>query len=193
MQTQTLNGNLFANVKAKETAKKPEKKIVKTPLGNKIARFMELKNQIEASTGEMKMLEGDIKTTGKDLYLKQYQEQSYRPESFKLQDETGAACMLIVMDKYTVVDETKAEILRPFGLLSEQITYKINPELVDKYGQVISDLILSSNEISDSDKCQLIYGEKTFAVKKGSIDRLLQFENPAQVFELINPIVALKK
>jgi hypothetical protein len=43
------------------------------------------------------------------------------------------------------------------------------------------------------DKGNLISGEKTFSVAKGSIDRLMQYDNPEQVFELINPIIALKK
>ena len=33
----------------------------------------------------------------------------------------------------------------------------------------------------------------TFAVTTGSIDRLMQYDSPEAVFELINPIVALKK
>jgi hypothetical protein len=51
----------------------------------------------------------------------------------------------------------------------------------------------ASADIDDMDKGNLISGEKTFSVAKGSIDRLLQYDNPEQVFELINPIVALKK
>ena len=62
-----------------------------------------------------------------------------------------------------------------------------------KYGQVLSELILNSADIDDIDKGNLITGEKSYSVAKGSIDRLMQFNDPKQVFELINPIVALKK
>ena len=71
--------------------------------------------------------------------------------------------------------------------------YKFNAELVEKYGQVLSELILNCPAIDDMDKGNLISGEKTFSVAKGSIDRLMQYDNPEQVFELINPIIALKK
>jgi hypothetical protein len=54
-------------------------------------------------------------------------------------------------------------------------------------------LIINCKQIDDLDKANLISGEKTFSVKKGSIDRLMQYDNPDQVFELINPIVSLKK
>jgi hypothetical protein len=64
---------------------------------------------------------------------------------------------------------------------------------VEKYGAILSELILNCQDIDDADKGQLISGERTYGVQKGSIDRLLQYDNPEQVFELINPIVALKK
>jgi hypothetical protein len=188
--------NLFAKTTTKTAApKKADKKILPAPqLTDKIGRYSELKQQIDALTGELKMIEGDIKTTGKEVFLQEYRKQKSTPESFKLKDETGATCLFIVMDKYTSVDDDKAELLRGYdGVLGENVVYKFNTELVEKYGAVISDLIASSPDIEEEDKGNLISGEKTYSVSKGSIDRLLQFENPEQVFELINPICALKK
>jgi hypothetical protein len=188
--------NLFAtSTKVKETAKKPEKKIIKAEeLSNKIKQFAELKAQIDALTGEIKMIEGDIKVKGKELFLKEYKAIKSTPDNFKIQDETGATCMFICMDKYTIVDESKAELLRNYdNLLTENVVFKFNTELVDKYGEVLSNLIMNCQEIEDEDKANLITGEKTFSVTKGSIDRLLQYNNPDEVFELINPICSLKK
>ena len=194
MNTQTTN--LFATAtKVKETAKKTDKKVINAPeLGNKIQRFAELKQLIDSATGELKMIEGDIKGIGKKLFMSEYKQQRSTPDNFKIQDETGNSCMLIVMDKYTIVDETKAGILANFeGLLAENVVYKFNADLVEKYGAVLSELILNCSDIDDLDKGNLISGEKTFSVAKGSIDRLMQYANPEQVYELINPIVALKK
>lgn len=192
----TTTTNLFATAtKVKETTKKTDKKVIKSPLlGNKVKRYAELKELIDSATGELKMIEGDIKAVGKDLFLNEYKQQKSTPDNFKLQDDTGNTCMFICMDKYTIVDEAKAGILGNFeGLLAENIVYKFNAELVEKYGQILSELILNCPKIDDMDKGNLISGEKTFSVAKGSIDRLMQYDNPEQVFELINPIVALKK
>ena len=192
----TTTTNLFATAtKVKETTKKTDKKVIQAPiLGNKVQRYAELKQTIDSATGELKMIEGDIKAVGKDLFMKEYRSQKSTPDNFKIQDDSGNACMLIVMDKYTAVDENKASILDQFdGLLTETIVYKFNAELVEKYGAILSELILNCADIDDLDKGNLISGEKTFSVTKGSIDRLMQYENPDQVFELINPIVALKK
>jgi len=192
----TTNTNLFASAtKVKETAKKTDKKVINAPeLGNKIQRFAELKQLIDSATGELKMIEGDIKGIGKKLFMSEYKQQRSTPDNFKIQDETGNSCMFICMDKYTIVDETKAGILANFeGLLAENVVYKFNADLVEKYGAVLSELILNCSDIDDLDKGNLISGEKTFSVAKGSIDRLMQYANPDQVYELINPIVALKK
>ncbi len=188
--------NLFANATTKTaTPKKADKKTLPAhDLGDKVGRYADLKHQIEALTGELKMIEGDIKTRGRELFLSEYKTIKRTPDNFKIQDDTGATCLFIVMDKYTSVDDTKAEILGQFdGLLGEQVVYKFNPELVEKYGAVLSDLIVSSPDILEEDKANLISGERTYSVAKGSIDRLLQIANPEQVLELINPICSLKK
>ena len=192
----TTTTNLFATAtKVKETTKKTDKKVIQAPLlGNKIQRYAELKQTIDSATGELKMIEGDIKAVGKDLFMKEYRQQKSTPDNFKIQDETGNTCMFICMDKYTIVDEAKAGILSNFdGLLAENVVYKFNAELVEKYGAILSELILNCPEIDDLDKGNLISGEKTFSVAKGSIDRLMQYDSPEAVFELINPIVSLKK
>jgi hypothetical protein len=192
----TTTTNLFASAtKVKETTKKTDKKVISSPiLGNKVQKYAELKQLIDSATGELKMIEGDIKAVGKDLFMKEYRTQKSTPDNFKIQDDTGNACMFICMDKYTIVDEGKANILSQYdGLLAENVVYKFNADLVEKYGAVLSELIINCPEIDDLDKGNLITGEKTFSVAKGSIDRLMQYDNPEQVFELINPIVALKK
>ena len=194
MTTTTLN--LFATAtKVKETGtKKATHKVIKTDLADKIQRFAELKAKIDAYTGELKMIEGDIKAKGKEIFVGEYKAQKSTPDNFKMQDETGSTCMFICMDKYTIVDETKAEILRNYdNLLAENVVYKFNSDLVEKYGQVLSELIVNSPDIADEDKGNLITGEKTFSICKGSIDRLLQYDSPEEVFELINPICSLKK
>jgi hypothetical protein len=188
--------NLFAATTTKTAApKKADKKVVSAhELGDKVKRFADLKNQIDALTGELKMIEGDIKGKGRELFVQEYKRERRTPENFKIQDQTGSSCLFIVMDKYTAVDEEKAAILKDFdGLLGENVVYKFNTELVEKYGSVLSELILNCPDIADEDKGNLISGERTYSVSKGSIDRLLQFANPEQVLELINPICALKK
>jgi hypothetical protein len=193
----TTSTNLFAaSTKVKEAAtKKTDKKIIPAKsLGNKCQRFAELKSLIDSATGELKMIEGDIKNEGKQIFMAEYRKNRSTPENFKIADETGSSVMFIAMDKYTIVDPIKAEILESYdGLLTDNVVYKFNADLVEKYGSILSDLIMNCNEIDTIDKGNLIAGEKTFSVTKGSIDRLMLYDNPEEVFELINPICMLKK
>lgn len=198
--TATINKpvvNLFsAGTKVKEPAKKvADKNVIKYPmLDDKIKVFLELKQTIDAATGKLKMIEGDIKDVGRKLFLREYLTKKCTPENFKIEDNTGATCMFICTDKYTVVDEIKSEILGMHeGLLNETTDFKFNADLVEKYGSVLSELIMNSDEIADEDKPNLITGEKSFSVAKGSIDRLMQYEDMGEIFELINPICSLKK
>lgn len=192
---QTTTKNLFTSkVKETATSKKADKKVIKAEtLGDKISRLNDLKSKIDALTGELKMIEGDIKQTGKTLFLSEYKANKRAPESFKIADEVGSSALFIVSDKYTSVDENKADILRQYDLLNENVTYKFNTELVEKYGEVLSEMINGCTKILDEDKNNLISGERTYSVQKGAIDRLIQYENMEEVFELINPICSLKK
>lgn len=192
---QTTTKNLFTSkVKETSTSKKADKKVIKAEtLGDKISRLNELKSKIDALTGELKMIEGDIKQTGKTLFLSEYKANKRTPESFKIADEVGSSALFIVSDKYTSVDENKADILRQYDLLNENVTYKFNTELVEKYGEVLSEMINGCTKILDEDKDNLISGERTYSVQKGAIDRLIQYDNMEEVFELINPICSLKK
>jgi len=190
--------NLFnTNLKTKEPGtKKTDKKVINAPsLEDKVRRFADLKAQIDEATAQLKMIEGDIKAEGRLQFLSEYTRERKTPDNFKLMDNTGASCLFIVMDKYTAVDETKADILRQYdGLLTETRTFKFNADLVDKYGNILSELIMNCQGIADEDKGQLISGEIAYSVSKGSIDKLLiQSGTPSEIFELINPIVSLKK
>lgn len=189
--------NLFGNAKVKETAAKKtvDKKLIgATELGNKIKRFVDLKQSIESATGELKMVEGDIKVKGKQIFMEEYKRLKLTPETFKMADATGSTVAFIVADRYTLVDENKAQVLSKYnGLLEEKTVWTMNAELVEKYGEAISEFIMTSKKISDEDRPNLISGEKSFSVAKGSIDRLLTFDNPDMIFELINPVCGLKR
>ena len=78
------------------------------------------------------------------------------------------------------------------GLLETTTTYKFNPALLDKTGEIVSRLILESTELSDDEKANLIVAETKIGIKSGSIDRLMDYDNPSQIFDLIEPILALK-
>jgi hypothetical protein len=90
--------------------------------------------------------------------------------------------------------------LRQFGgLLEEKTTYEFDSEILEKevsdgmtIGDVVSMLIQDSKLIPDSDKANLIKAKMSMRVPKGTLDRLMDYDNPREVFSLISPILALK-
>ena len=197
MSTETAKKvNLFANktVKKPATAPKPEKDVVTVEeLGDKIEKYLKAKADKEAAEGVLKMLEADIKAVGAEQFMKAYKQQRKRPESFRIADATGTACLVIVMDKYSTVDENKAEVLATYDVVEEKTTYNMDAGLVELYQETLSDLIMNSPDIAEEHKGQLITAELTYSVSKGTIERLAQFENPEEIFSLIQPQVQLKK
>ena len=97
------------------------------------------------------------------------------------------------MDAYKKVEEAKEAMLCQYDdLMETKTTYTINADLLDRCGQAVSEAIQSSPDISDDDKANLILATEKKEVKKGTIDRLLSFENPELIFSIIEPTVALK-
>jgi len=182
--------------KVKETtaAKKSEKKLFSAiELEGKISQFTALKNQIDNLTGQLKMIEGEVKERAKIEFFNQYRKERRKPDNFKLQDAEGGQLMAIFMDKYGIVDAEKAERLKEYNLITEKKVFKFNNELLEKYQDIIAEVLTNCPDIDAEDKPNLIEGELTYHVESGAIEKLFAFPNMEEVFELIKPVIALKK
>jgi hypothetical protein len=187
--------NLFAAAKpaaASSASKKTKEDVLVPGIADRIARYDALKAIIKNAEAEKEVIGGALKEVGKEKFLELYELRRRNPETFNLADE-DEKIMFIVMDKYIKVEPEKAGMLENYpGLLETTTTYKFNPALLDKTGEIVSRLILESTELSDDEKANLIVAETKIGIKSGSIDRLMDYDNPAQIFDLIEPILALK-
>jgi hypothetical protein len=188
--------NIFAAAAAKPATKtaKKEKEIVELPeLGDKIGRYEEIKAALANLEAEGKMLEGEIKDMGRTAWMQKYTQERKRPESFRLQDATGATTLLLVIDKYTKVEDEKRAVLETIDpdLIEVSTQYSFNPDILQKHQEAIAEAI-AGMDIPDEDKAAMLVVSQTKAIRKGTIDRLAQYDNPGVVFDLISPIVQLK-
>ena len=62
----------------------------------------------------------------------------------------------------------------------------------EKIGDIIDDLIQNSEDIPDDLKSKVVKITKKVGVKKGSIERLLSYEKPAEILEVIEAVEMLK-
>jgi len=186
--------NLFAAAKpaAPSASKKTKEDVLVPGIADKIARYDALKAIIKNAEAEKEVIGGSLKEVGKEKFLELYELRRRNPDTFYLVDE-DEKIMFYVIDRYIKVEPEKAGMLENYpGLLETTTTYKFNPALLDRTGEIISRLIMESTELSDDEKANLIVAETKIGIKTGSIDRLLDYDNPAQIFDLIEPIMALK-
>jgi len=186
--------NLFAAAKpaAPSASKKTKEDVLVPGIADRIARYDALKAIIKNAEAEKEVIGGSLKEVGKEKFLELYELRRRNPDTFNLVDE-DEKIMFYVMDKYIKVEPEKAGMLENYpGLLETTTTYKFNPALLDRTGEIISRLIMESTELSDDEKANLIVAETKIGIKTGSIDRLMDYDNPAQIFDLIEPIMALK-
>ena len=195
--------SLFASAKpapaTTAASKKKRERVQVDGIEGEIARYDQLKAAINNAKAEQEVIGGRLKEIGREKFLELYEQRGVRPANFDLADG-NENILLEVTDKYLKVEPEKAELLRQFdGLLEEKTTYEFDSELLEKevsdgmtIGDVVSMLIQDSKLIPESDKPNLIKAKMSMRVPKGTIDRLMDYDNPREVFSLISPILALK-
>lgn len=163
-----------------------------------VKRLAELQEKIAALESEKAMVYGDVKQLGIDSFAKKYTEDNKYTGSFKIvvrdeKTQDTAVFQFQPTDKYIKIDEAKAEALKEkYGetVIAETTTYTLDTEIVNEYGQVISELIENCKEIPDFKKAKLINAETKLAVKKGSISEFRSNDSMRkhEVSELVNDL-----
>lgn len=164
----------------------------------KLAKFNGLKEEIKNLTAEQKSIEGEIKSTALDEYIKIYNGMKRNPESIKVESEKGDKVMFIVMKKYTgSVDEERAvELREKYGetFVEEKSELIMSNELLNKYSEKLEALIMSADFMSESEKEELFVQKVTYNIKSDAINEA--FTTTGNVEELISdicPVLMLKE
>lgn len=184
-------------------AKKKRERVEIKGIADEIIRYDELKAIINNAKSEQELIGGRIKEIGREKFMDIYEQKGSRPPNFDLADG-NENILLEIKDQYigstgAGLEPEKVAILEQFdGLLEVLTTYEFNKDVLENevgegtVGDIVSQLIQDSNLLSDTDKENLIKVKQVTRVRKGSIDRLMDYENPREVFYLIQPILALK-
>jgi len=177
--------NLFKKAKeqgatASPKAQKVEIEINEPKFHLMVSRYVELSDQINELSAEASILHAETKERGIAEFTKLYEETGKYPGSFLIK-ATGmkksapASFMMIPTDKYIKIDEDRYnELTAEFGedVATEETTYQMDSKLVEKYGEIISELITNCKKIKDSDKDKLINAVTSYSVAKGTISDL---------------------
>lgn len=190
-------------VATKKTTVKKDTKPVAVVKGQdfaeKLKLFNQLKLEIKNKTAEQKSIEGDIKSTALDEYVKMYTAMKRNPETIKVESENGDKVMFVVVKKYSgAIDEERAEELREkYGedFVEEKSELIMNNDLLNKYSDKLEKLIMSADFMTDEEKEELFVDKVTYSIKSSAIDEAFTAGN-GDVEELIsdiNPVLMLKE
>lgn len=163
-------------------------------------RLAELRVEQDALAGEASILEGTVRERSIKEFVKLYDTKGKNPGSFILR-ATGAkllsaSAMVIATDRYLKIGKEEYEKLtETYGadIAQEKTTYVMDSALVEEYGEIISNIIMSSKLLPDHVKNELIKANTTYEVTKGTISDLPKFPGTTtELLEAVRPVYQLK-
>jgi len=196
--------NLFNKAKTtapNAAAKKDEK--VRVNLNDpdfftKVYKLEILQDRMKSDKAQADMLADEIKDLSKEEWVRLYEKTGKNPGSIFVEsivNEQVAQVMFVPSDKYITVNADKAEVLiEKYGqdIIEEKTTFSFDNDMIEKYGEVLSNLIMSSDSISDSDKEKIIKASTSYSISKGTIDKMKFYGPIGEIMEEVKPVVSLK-
>lgn len=199
-----MANNLFSKAKKEAVTKAPASdskvriNVNDASFFDKISKLEKLNDQMKSDKAKADMISDEVRDVARQEWAKLYEKTGKNPESVMIESRVNddvAQVMFIVQDKYISVDSEKVETLKEeYGdsIVAEATTFSFSEAMIEKYGEVLSNLIMNSNEIDESDKDKIIKATTKFSIAKGTIDVLPKYGNVGEVMEAIRPVVMLK-
>ena len=200
--------SLFKNATKKDSqpkkSDKPTVVINDKSLEKKFQDFMELKTKFDSYKAQLDLIKGELTPIGMNLFIELYQDKGIYPESFNVVAGTMQS-MFVPTDKYSKLSEEQFTFLtKKYGddIVEKQTEYVMNTDLVNEYGDQISEAIEKSKKIPDEVKKNLIMIKESLSVAKGtikmglSIGKGLNKKKPVSLQEFmgdINPVCYFKE
>jgi hypothetical protein len=196
--------NLFNKAKTtapKTAAKKDDK--VRVNLNDpefftKVYKLEILQDRMKSDKAQADLLADEIKDLSKEEWVRLYEKSGRNPGSIFVEsivNEQTAQVMFVPSDKYITVNADKADVLiEKYGqdIVEEKTTFSFDNDMIEKYGEVLSNLIMNCNDISDSDKEKIIKASTSYSIAKGTIDKMKFYGPIAEIMEEVKPVVSLK-
>lgn len=196
--------NLFNKAKTtapKTSAKKDDK--VRVNLNDpefftKVYKLEILQDRMKSDKAQADLLADEIKDLSKEEWVRLYEKSGRNPGSIFVEsivNEQTAQVMFVPSDKYITVNADKADVLvEKYGqdIVEEKTTFSFDNDMIEKYGEVLSNLIMNCDEISDTDKEKIIKASTSYSIAKGTIDKMKFYGSIGEIMEEIKPVVSLK-
>lgn len=198
--------NLFSKAKKAAPAKKVSAKdkkvriVVEDPdFFEKVEKLEELQGTLKSAKAKADIISDELKDLAKDKWADLYEETNRNPESVMIvqdnEDGNTAQFMFVPTDKYITINEDRAEELKDtYGedIVEEKTTFSFDETMIEKYGEILSELIENCDEIEGKDKEKIIKATTTYSVAKGTISKFKEYGEVLEMMETVKPVVAIK-
>jgi hypothetical protein len=197
--------NLFTKAAKSATPKTTKAKDEKVRLTvedvnffDKVQKLEELNDVMKSTKAKADMISDEIRDVAKNAWLNQYDKTGKNPESVMICQENGedvAQLMFVPTDRYiTITPERAEELQETYGqeIVEEETTFSFDSAMIEKYGEVLSQLIENCDGIKDTDKEKIIKATTKYSVAKGTIDKFTTYGDVNEVMDAVKPVVALK-
>jgi hypothetical protein len=196
--------NLFNKAKKsapEKTAGKDEKvkiKISEVGFFENIEKLSQLNDNMKSDKAKADMISDELRDLGKTEWAKLYQRTGKNPGSVMLEQEVNGdngQFMFIPTDRYITITESRADdLIEMYGedIVEEKTSFSFDNLMIEKYGEILSQLIENSFEIDEDDKEKIIKAVTTYSVAKGTIDNFKKYGDVQEVMESTRPVVSLK-
>jgi hypothetical protein len=196
--------NLFSKAKSsapKTSAKKDEKVRINlndSDFFNKVSMLENIQDRMKSDKAQADMLADEIKDLSKEEWVRLYEKTGKNPGSIfveSIQDGQTAQVMFVPSDKYITLNPDRAEVLvEKYGqdIVEEKTTFAFDNDMIEKYGEVLSNLIMNSRDIYEDDKERIIKATTSYSVSKGTIDKMKFYGPINEIMDEVKPVVALK-
>lgn len=197
--------NLFKKAKESAPDKKTAAKDAKVRVTvdqpdffEKVERLSFLNDNMKREKAEADMIHDEIKDLGKTEWSKLYQNTGKNPGTIVLEAKEGldvAQLQFVPSDKYITINKDRAEALvETYGedIVEETTTFAFDNTMIERYGEVLSNLIENCDEIAEADKEKIIKAVTTFSIAKGTIDKMKAYGDVDMIVEEVKPVISLK-
>ena len=197
--------SIFKNAKSEQENEKVVLEINDSETYEMLETLDTIDSQITKLEKDSNEIKTKFKTLGNKKFIEFVEETGQRPKSIHIiatndmDDKIGI--LYTINDKYIKVDtKNQKQLISKYGedIIEENIVYKLNNEMVNKYADIISELITNCKDIKEEDKFNIITSSTEYSIKKGTIDELYTLNEKYQVpvneiYSDIKPVESLQK
>jgi hypothetical protein len=174
---------------------KKDAKLLADEFTTEIVELATLNEEAANIQAKVDRIMANAKHKAKGHFLNLYAKTGKRPENFEVYTANKEAMFqFIATDNYIRIGADGAETMRDMygeGIVEETTKLVFDTELLAKHEPIISAAI-AKMKIPEDDKMNLIKGEITYKIAKGTIDSLTAYGDPVEVYNAVQPIVQMK-